>query len=264
MDFRYLKAFYFTARFANFTRAAKELKVAQSAVSRQIRLLEESLNVQLLLRTPSGVSLTPKGQELFQQVKGFHDWGAEFEGKTQIPVRIASMEGVASYWLPQRLSLIKGSNISVDITVGSAESVRTLAERSEVDFALTTERLQSAFISSRRLFRESMVAISSSKIRRSDLEDSDWVYVDRASYLSKIGGKKPKRFIRAGTFAGMLEYVRQGFGVAIAPRHLIKDDENLHVLELSEFRDEWIHLATLNYEIVPENIRRVRQILVES
>ena len=41
LDFRYLKAFMLTAKYSSFSKAAEELNIAQSAVSRQIKLLEE-------------------------------------------------------------------------------------------------------------------------------------------------------------------------------------------------------------------------------
>ncbi|WP_393096157.1 LysR family transcriptional regulator, partial [Halobacteriovorax sp. ZH3_bin.1] len=44
MDYRYLRAFTLTAKYLSFSKAAAELKIAQSAVSRQVKLLEESMN----------------------------------------------------------------------------------------------------------------------------------------------------------------------------------------------------------------------------
>ena len=67
IDSRRLLYFFHVARTGSFTVAETVLNVAQSAISRQIQLLESELNVQLLSRNGRGVSLTPAGEILFGQ-----------------------------------------------------------------------------------------------------------------------------------------------------------------------------------------------------
>ncbi len=64
-----LIAFEAAARHGNFTHAARELLVAQPAISRRIRELETSLTVQLFERRGTKVRLTRAGQEFFQHVQ---------------------------------------------------------------------------------------------------------------------------------------------------------------------------------------------------
>ena len=64
LDSRQLRAFVTLARTGSFTRAAKELYLTQSAVSRQIRSLEEELGATLFLRGTRHVELTPDGKLL--------------------------------------------------------------------------------------------------------------------------------------------------------------------------------------------------------
>ena len=71
MDLRYLKAFIATAKHGSFSKAAEELNIAQSAVSRQIKLLEESIEDALILRSSKQITLTPKGNEIFETATGF-------------------------------------------------------------------------------------------------------------------------------------------------------------------------------------------------
>ena len=59
MDVRQLEMFRAVAEEGAFTRAAQRLHVSQSAVSRQLKLLEEELGTLLLHRTGRGVTLTP-------------------------------------------------------------------------------------------------------------------------------------------------------------------------------------------------------------
>ena len=62
------QGFEAAARNQSFTKAAAELFITQSAVSRQIKSLEDYLGVALFDRRPRAVLLTPKGQELYRVV----------------------------------------------------------------------------------------------------------------------------------------------------------------------------------------------------
>lgn len=64
MEIRTLRHFLKVAELGSFSRAALDLRIAQPALSRQIRKLEEELDVQLLYRTGRGVSLTHAGEML--------------------------------------------------------------------------------------------------------------------------------------------------------------------------------------------------------
>lgn len=64
MDLRQLECFAAVARHRHFRRAAEALYISQSAVSQQVRRLEEELGLELLRREPGGVELTPAGDEL--------------------------------------------------------------------------------------------------------------------------------------------------------------------------------------------------------
>ncbi|MEA2428650.1 MAG: hypothetical protein QOF37_2278 [Thermoleophilaceae bacterium] len=64
MELRQLEYFAAVARHRNFTRAADESYVTQSALSQQVRRLEAELGLELFRRTPAGVELTPAGTDL--------------------------------------------------------------------------------------------------------------------------------------------------------------------------------------------------------
>lgn len=64
-----LRVFESVARLMSFTKAALELHVTQSAVSRQIKQLEDELNVSLLIRKHRTIELTDKGEELYEALR---------------------------------------------------------------------------------------------------------------------------------------------------------------------------------------------------
>src|SRR5215510_9218135 len=66
MDFRQLEMFRTVAEENTFSRAAERLRVSQSAISRQVKLLEEELGGRLLHRGARRVALTPAGELLLR------------------------------------------------------------------------------------------------------------------------------------------------------------------------------------------------------
>jgi len=69
MELRHLRYFVAAAEEENVTRAAAKLRVAQPAVSRQIRDLEDELGLTLLERTPKSVRLTDAGRVFLEEAR---------------------------------------------------------------------------------------------------------------------------------------------------------------------------------------------------
>ena len=67
MDIRQLGYFVQIATLGGFNRAATRLYIAQSALSRQVKLLEEELGVELFIRKPLGIELTAAGKLLLDR-----------------------------------------------------------------------------------------------------------------------------------------------------------------------------------------------------
>ena len=67
-SFDYYKAFYYVAKYSNFTRAAGAMLSSQPAVTRSIQNLESELGCRLFIRSRHGVTLTPEGKLLYRYV----------------------------------------------------------------------------------------------------------------------------------------------------------------------------------------------------
>ncbi|MBC7414835.1 MAG: LysR family transcriptional regulator, partial [Herminiimonas sp.] len=83
MDIVHLRAFAAVAREGNLTRAAQRLHLTQPAVSLQIKSLQQSLDLQLFMRTPSGMVLTDDGAKLLPFAERILDAMAEFRQGAQ-------------------------------------------------------------------------------------------------------------------------------------------------------------------------------------
>src|SRR6267154_1129120 len=69
MELRHLRYFLAVAEALNFTKAAQRLRVAQPALSRQMTNLEDEIGVDLLKRSPRGVTLTAEGRLFFEEAR---------------------------------------------------------------------------------------------------------------------------------------------------------------------------------------------------
>src|SRR5262245_24461103 len=74
MDLKEMRYFSYVARAGSFSRAASELRIAQPALSRQIRKLEDRLGVKLLVRHGRGVRLTSAGAVLLEGTETISDF----------------------------------------------------------------------------------------------------------------------------------------------------------------------------------------------
>src|SRR5437762_9208375 len=69
MELRHLRYFLAVGEALNFTKAAAQLRVAQPALSRQVQDLEDEIGVNLLRRSPRGVTLTAEGKLFLEEVR---------------------------------------------------------------------------------------------------------------------------------------------------------------------------------------------------
>jgi rhodanese-related sulfurtransferase len=69
MELRHLRYFLAVGEASNFTKAAAQLRVAQPALSRQVKDLEDEIGVDLLRRSPRGVTLTAEGKLFLEEVR---------------------------------------------------------------------------------------------------------------------------------------------------------------------------------------------------
>jgi DNA-binding transcriptional LysR family regulator len=120
-----LKAFLAVAEHRSFTRAAATLNRTQSAVSVQIRRLEERLGAQLFQRTRAGVALTAAGDELLVYARRLLDLNAEavdalYTRKREAVVRLGVMDDYGTIVIPPLLAHFAKSHpdIRVEIETG--------------------------------------------------------------------------------------------------------------------------------------------------
>jgi DNA-binding transcriptional LysR family regulator len=136
-----LLAFEAAARNLSFTKAAAELFLTQSAVSRQIQQLEEHLGVKLFERRARALLLTEKGQLFYRAVQDalqkLHDSARRLRGTaTTNTVIVATTPGFASLWLIPHLAGFTRAHGHVDVRISATNEMIDDLERAQVDVAV--------------------------------------------------------------------------------------------------------------------------------
>ena len=146
-ELRHLRYTVAAADQGSFRRAALEMKVQESAVSRRIRDLEDEIGAALFIRHPSGVTLTQAGevfvrharQALKQVSYAAVDVGAIGRGETGI-VRIGIFSSLASGFLAQLLKAFttSHSDVRIDIIEGAPCDHIAAVQQHQLDVAFVT------------------------------------------------------------------------------------------------------------------------------
>ena len=148
MDFDQLRTFLLAAELQSFTQAARRLNFSQSAISQQIRDLEDRLGVRLFERHSRSVSLTPAGERLrprartiLKEVEDAVGELGELRGQPQGVVRIGASLTPGVYLLPHALGRFSerypGVRASLDVLSGD-ELTRAM-QQGDIDVALVEE-----------------------------------------------------------------------------------------------------------------------------
>ncbi len=135
-----LPAFEAAARHLSFTRAAEELFLTQSAVSRQMQALEESLACRLFERRTRALLLTEAGQVFYrvarQAMQEVQDAAETLRGATAARVvTLTTTPGFATLWLIPRLAGFTASRLEIDVRISASYRLVQL-EQSGVDLAV--------------------------------------------------------------------------------------------------------------------------------
>ncbi|MDT8999658.1 LysR substrate-binding domain-containing protein [Paucibacter sp. APW11] len=160
-----LRAFEAVARRLSFSAAAEELHLTQSAISRQIRALEEEIGSTLFLRGTRHVELTSDGASLqtsvvaaLERLDGTVRQIRQAKGRRV--VNVTSFASFASMWLLPRLPEFQRQHPDIDIRVSALDQVIDLDD-SELDLALRYCPPQKMPPSSTRLFGEILTPVVS-------------------------------------------------------------------------------------------------------
>ncbi len=290
MDWDKLRVFHAVAEAGSFTHAGHALRLSQSAVSRQIGALEESLSTPLFHRHARGLVLTEQGELLHRTVREMSAKLANtesllLESKTrpQGPLKVTTTVGLGSTWLAPRLRDFVEAYPDIDISLVLDDTALDLTMR-EADVAIRTTSSHPDLIQRRLLTVHFRVYAAPNYIEKfgepksaADLAghrlilygddvkqpfaDVNWLG-EAASAAAGTAGANAGANGHAATFKvnsiyGMFRATQSGLGIASLPGYLIQKDSGL-VRVLPELEGPELDA----YFVYPEALRNSTRVTV--
>src|SRR4030088_396644 len=132
-----LRAFEAAARHLSFTVAASELNVTQTAISHQIRRLEQELGIRLFVRQNRALALTPEARDCLPGVRAaFNDLRLATDRVLRKDndhvLTVSTLASLAAKWLLPRLSAFQEAHPGIDVHITTSTSLVDF-KSSEVD-----------------------------------------------------------------------------------------------------------------------------------
>ncbi|HET9578778.1 MAG TPA: transcriptional regulator GcvA [Usitatibacter sp.] len=160
-----LRGFESAARHLSFTRAAAELFLTQSAVSRQVQALEEFVGVPLFERRHKVLALTEAGQAYYRAVAAALEQVKEAtrklrESRSRHVLTVTTTVSFASLWLVPRLARFRKEHPNVDVRIAATFEVLDM-EREGIDLAIRDLLVANAPPGSVFLVGEQLAAVCS-------------------------------------------------------------------------------------------------------
>ncbi|MFA1625785.1 LysR family transcriptional regulator [Rhizobium mongolense] len=238
-----LQAFECAARHANFSRAAEELNLTQSAISRQIADLERQTGLKLFERIRQRVILSEAGQRLLPEVKDLLARSerlmidAAAAGRTRASLKIATLPTFGAKWLVPRLGRFLATHQDVALTIESRSKPFSFMEDS-FDLAIHYGQPIWAGGTPTFLCHETVMPIASSALAERARQEaagdlstipllhlttrpklwSDWFRIQGSIVENAYVG------LRFDQFSMMVAAAIAGLGAALLPTYLIEEE----------------------------------------
>lgn len=282
MDWDKLRIFFAVAEAGSFTRAGDVLNLSQSAVSRQVGALEESLEVPLFHRHARGLVLTEPGEMLFKTVREImaklnmvEARIIESRERPQGPLKITTTVAFGSVWLAPRLKEFLEENPDIDVSLVLTDEELDLSMR-QADIGIRMQPPTRADLVQRRLTTMRYHIFAAPSYLRShglprtvdDLDthrlvvfgDDARMPVPNLNWLLTIGNsdREPRKpFLKVNSTYAIFRAVQNGIGIGALPHYLNHETGNL-----VEILPEVLAPTLDVYFVYPEELRQSNRISV--
>ncbi|WP_051332182.1 transcriptional regulator GcvA [Cucumibacter marinus] len=277
-----LRAFESAGRHVSFTRAAEELHVTPGAVSRQIKLLEDYLGLELFERTSRDLRITEEAEDYVHALTDVFDRVNSaterlLTARRERPLRIHCAMTFTLRWLVPLLPLFHRlyPQREIQLTTSLAPLPVTLLESGDVDVAIQMGRGDWQGMIAHRLAGSALVPVCAPALIDGDLplgavhdlnehtllhslaRPHDW-----ADWLEAAGAAQvdPERGLRFESSSLAYQAAKEGLGVAMGQMALIVDDlETGRLVTPFDFVFDNGEAYYLTYADHAENDPRVRE-----
>ncbi len=241
-----LRGFEAAARNLSFTKAAAELFVTQSAVSRQVKTIEEHLGVALFARSHRALRLTEAGHDLYrataQALRELSDAASRIkERSASRALTVTATIGFSSLWLIPRLTDFRNQRPEIDIRISANNKMLDLG-REGIEVAIRYCEAKAAPEGAIKLFGEVVLPVCSPNLvthkaplaKPEDLHHHVLLHYERPEGITpwlswtvwletmQLGGLKPAGSMRFSQYDQTIQAAIDGQGVALGTSPLVR------------------------------------------
>ncbi len=282
MDWDKLRIFHAVADAGSFTHAGEALNLSQSAVSRQISTLEESLGLTLFHRHARGLILTEQGEILHNAARDIFDKLAaiesELDDSNQLPegpLRITVTDFIGSTWVVPRLKKLRELHPDLQITMLLDDRHLNLGMR-EADAAIRLKKPEQHDLIQRHLTTIRFHICGSTDYFKTygypqsvkDLKNHTLIGYPEGvpepftdpNWIFRTASVRPDRhnnLLMMNSMYAIHRAVSSGAGIAALPDYLIHAEKNLEVI-LPDVQRPPVDM----YFVYPEERRNSKRIAI--
>ena len=278
MDWDKLRVFHAVADAGSLTHAGEQLNLSQSAISRQIRGLEEQLQCTLFHRHARGLLLTEQGELLYEATlsmsKRLNMAAARIQdSKDEVhgDLRVTATAGFGTLWLAPRLHRLFEAHPDLSVNLILTEAILDLPMR-EADVAIRMASPQQADLIRRPLLDVTMrLYASKSYLQRTGMPRTVEELTSRrvisfspnapqpneaGSWLKDHIHPQRRTHLMINSYFGVLKAAINGLGIAALPDYITRDYP-----ELINILPEESSPPFPVYFVYPEELRRSQRVL---
>ena len=277
MDWDKLRIFHAVADAGSLTHAGDKLNLSQSAVSRQVRGLEEQLNTNLFHRHARGLILTEQGELLFDATSAMNKRLAaaaarirDSEEEVFGELRVTTTTGFGTLWLAPRLSKLYDQYPDLKVDLMLEERVLDLPMR-EADVAIRFKEPSQADLIRKRLMTVRMRLFATQEYLAENgtpasIEDlSDHRLICQNTDSDQVGAglnliqsllmNDVRSLLTVNNYFGVLQGVLHHLGIGVLPDYVVEEFSGLvRVLPETESVEVPVFLA------YPEELRQSQRV----
>jgi DNA-binding transcriptional LysR family regulator len=276
-DWNDLRVLLAVGRTGKLSAAAIKLRADHATVSRRISALEDALQVKLLERRSTGVTLTEQGQKLMQAAEAMESLALagmadlqQSELKISGAVRIGAPEGFGSYFLAPRLGALCDRHPELEIELVAMGAVFSLSKR-EADIAVGLTRPEQGRLFSRKLtdYRLGLYAAKNyfdsrpAIARIADLKNHRIIgYIEDLIFSSELSNmfaqaEVPPPRLRSSNLIAQMKAAVSGAGLCMLPAFIAQNHAQLQPVLADEVAARRTFWLTVHADL--RDLARVRE-----
>jgi LysR family transcriptional regulator, hydrogen peroxide-inducible genes activator len=241
MEMHQLRYFAAVARTGNFSRAARECRVAQPSLSQQILKLEEEVGERLFDRTQRRAFLTPAGSlflphalSILEAAERGRQEIREMCGQVRGKILLGALPTIAPYFLPDLIRSFREKHPGVELVLHEETTEQLLGnlEEKELDVALISDAPPNPRIEIHQLFTEELLLclptshplVRQEKVVADDLQQEKFILMQdghclgaQAHRFCESKGFQPEISCRSAQIGTVLAMVKAGLGISLIP-----------------------------------------------